>query len=333
MPEKFQLMRKIKLFIFILLLLFFGCSKSETTNPNEISNQTVSENNPQPKITDERALKITEFRDAVVPFFELMGTPKKYDWLASFKEPGQTFEEYVNGNPTLPTAKRQTIYIQPIGEFTSSQRKVLNLTAEYMKAFYNLPIKLNPVIKLENVPKDMKRINPFDGQKQIKTGYFLETLLPKNLPEDAAAFICFTNYDLYPDENWNYVFGQATLQNRVGVWSMWRFGNPDESAEDYKMFLTRTLKVAMPETGHMFSMLHCTKYECLMSGSNHLGETDLHPLDVCPECMAKIAWAFQYEPAKRYRNLAGFWKKQGWTEEVKSFIAKAEAIEKVSELK
>ena len=74
--------------------------------------------------------------------------------------------------------------------------------------------------------------------------------------------------------------------------------------------LDRTLKIAIHETGHMFSMKHCTKFECLMSGTNHLAETDRRPLDVCPECMAKIAWAFGYDPAVRYRRLADFWRSQ-----------------------
>lgn len=314
----------------MLSLLLFGCAKTETANQAEALNPAAVETEQPPQITDERALKLNKIKDAVVPFFELMGKPSKNDWLASFKEPGQTFEEYVKGNPTLPTAERRTIYIQPIGDFTATQAKVLNLTAEYMKAFYNLPVKLNPVVKLENTPPEMSRKNPFEGQKQIKTAYFLENLLPKMLPKDAAAFICFTNYDLYPDENWNYVFGQASLQNRVGVWSLSRFGNPDKSAEDYKKFLTRTLKVAMHETGHMFSIEHCTKYECLMSGSNTLDETDRRPLDFCPECMAKIAWAMNYDPAARYRNLAKFWEKQGWTQEQKSFEEKAEAVSNLS---
>ena len=55
-------------------------------------------------------------------------------------------------------------------------------------------------------------------------------------------------------------------------------------------FLKRTLKVAAHETGHMFSMRHCTKFECVMSGTNHLAETDRRPIDACPECTAKICW-------------------------------------------
>lgn len=82
----------------------------------------------------------------------------------------------------------------------------------------------------------------------------------------------------------------------------------------------------MHETGHMFTMLHCTKYECLMSGSNHLGETDRRPVDVCPECMAKIAWAMKYQPNERYRKLSKFWKEQGFAELSEEFAAKEIAV-------
>jgi archaemetzincin len=315
-----------KYFLMIFLIFAVGCARNELPPP-EFSAQ---ENQPKPQIADERAVKLIKIKEAVVPFFEPMGAPQDFDWLKSFKEPGQTFEEYLNANPTLPTAERKTIYIQPIGEFSEAQMRVLHLTAEYMKAFFNLPVKFNAVKKLENVPPSMQRRNRYEGQRQIKTGYFWEKLLPPLLPDEAAAFICFTNADLYPDENWNFVFGVATLQNRVGVWSLHRFGKPEKSEEDFKLFLARTLKIAMHETGHMFTMTHCTKYECLMSGTNHLGETDRRPLDVCPECMAKISWAMNYEPEKRYRNLAAFWKSQNWNEEEQLNLKKADAVAEVS---
>lgn len=294
------------LLIFLLFLSICNC-----TSPQKDSQLTPEE--------------LSQIKEEIVPFFKPMEI-KLGDWLESFPEAGQTFAEYQTANPTLPTAQRTTIYIQPIGEFSETQKKVLQLTADYMKAFYNLPVKLSEIKSLGSLPQEFQRKHPEEKQLQIKVAYFLDNLLPKILPNDAAAFICFTNYDLYPDENWNYVFGTATLQNRVGVWSMWRFGNPDKSKADYNLFLQRTLKVAMHETGHMFTLQHCTKYECLMSGSNHLGEMDRRPLDVCPECMAKIAWAFAYQPTGRYRNLSKFWKEQGFEELSREFAEKEKAV-------
>ena len=120
----------------------------------------------------------------------------------------------------------------------------------------------------------------------------------------------------------NYVFGQASLENRVGVWSLARL---DENAA-YDKILRRTLKIAVHETGHMFSMRHCTKYECVMSGTNQLAETDRRPIDACPECMAKICWLSETIPAERYTRLAEFCRKNGLLSEAEEFSRKAAAV-------
>jgi archaemetzincin len=274
---------------------------------------------------DARAAELATLKDAVVPFFRPMHV-EHLDWLEGHPEDGQTFAEYAAGNPTLPTAERKTIYIQPIGSFTSEQKKVLQLTADYMTAFYGLPVRLERERPIGTVPKEMTR-TVFPNNRQIKTAYFLEGVLPKMLPKDATAFLCFTNFDLFPDPNWSYVFGQASLDGRVGVYSLYRLSDKTKTSTSNDRFLDRTLKVAMHETGHMFSMLHCTKYECLMSGTNHLAETDRRPLDVCPECMAKIAWGLKYDPVERYKKLAAFWEKTGRPEEQKRTLAMAAAVE------
>ena len=314
-------MNKLRVLIFVIL--FGGCFQAAPpkieTPPLESASQTSAQ----------RISKFIEIKQAIAPFFKLMGKPNSTDWLAAHREAGQTFEEYLKSRPSLPTAERKKIYIQPIGKFSAAQQKVVQLTADYMRVFYNLPVELQPEKSLDNVPPELTRKNLYTKQMQIKTSYFLDDLLPEMLPADAAALICFTNYDLFPEADWSYVFGQANLQNRVGVWSLYRLGNPDKSAENYKLFLTRTLKIAMHETAHLFSMRHCTKYECLMSGTNNLQETDRRPVDDCPECMAKIAWAMNYDPAARYKNLAKFWRDQGYTDLSREFEAKEKAAMRV----
>lgn len=134
----------------------------------------------------------------------------------------------------------------------------------------------------------------------------MQNVLKPRLPSDAAALIAFTSLDLWPGGGWNYVFGQASTTEQLGVWSLFRFGDPDAGPSQYRLCLLRTLKLASHETGHMFSMQHCTKYECNMSGTNHLGETDKRPLDACPECVAKVCWLASYRPEDRFRRLASF---------------------------
>jgi archaemetzincin len=302
-----------------ITVLMLGCYSSQ----EPVANSPRSGN-------DERAAKLNKQKDAVTRFFKPM-TVETGDWLESQKESGETFEEYIASNPTLPTAERRTIYIQPIGNFSPQQRNAIRLTAEYMRAFYDLPVQLNPDRQLGNVPRDLKRESGYPKRIQIRTQYFLDDILPKLLKDDASALIAFTNYDLYPGDTWAFVFGQASLKGRVGVWSLARLNDMVLEKDDPRdRLVLRTLKIAMHETGHMFSMRHCTKYDCLMSGTNHLAETDRRPLDGCPECMSKVAWAMNYDPADRYKTLAKFWRKNGRSDEAKRMEEMALSVERVN---
>ena len=267
-----------------------------------------------------------ELRDnikKIEPFFTPMGKPGTSDWLASHNEPGQTFEEYLDAEPVKPTKERQTIYVLPLGTFNAKQQRMIDVTAGYLEVFYDLTVTKMPsqAIKRPLRIKDSRR-NPYTKIEQVRSGYLLDDVLKPMLPADAAALIAFTSDDLYPDETMNYVFGQASLENRVGVWSLSRL---DDNTDDAG-FLHRTLKIAAHETGHMFSMRHCSKWECLMSGTNHLAETDSRPIDACPECTAKICWLTDTDQAERYAKLADFCRKNGLTKEAEEFSRKSAAV-------
>lgn len=301
--------------ILLLCIAFTACSYSDGTATNAST----------AKALDESVVRLSKTKQALAEFSQPM-VVQDGDWLQAHPEDGETFEEYLESSPTLPTAERKTIYIQPVGTFSAEQMRVIRLTADYMRAFYDLPVALSDQRSIDGVTPEMVRVQ-YPDNKQIRTTYFIDELLPKMLPDDAAALLCFTNYDLYPGDTWNFVFGQASLQKRVGVWSLWRLEKDNGKPAKGDLFLDRTLKVSMHETGHMFSMRHCTKYECLMSGTNHLDETDRRPLDTCPECTMKIAWAMKYAPAERYKNLAAFWRKQGRAVEQKRMLEKGDAAD------
>lgn len=255
-----------------------------------------------------------------------MGPTQPGDWLETFHEPGQTFEEYLKSNPTRPEGVRRVLYVQPLGTFTPAQTRVVGLTAEYMSRFFGLPVRVLAPAPLDKVPRTARRRSVW-GDKQIQAGYLMLEVLRPRLPTDAAALIGFTASDLFPDETLNFVFGQASLSERVGVWSLYRLGRPEADADSFKFVLLRTLKIATHETGHMFSLAHCTKYECVMNGTNSLNESDRRPLDACAECMAKLCWAAGVDPRERYARLADFCAEHDLPYERRFFDDSARALE------
>ncbi len=97
----------------------------------------------------------------------------------------------------------------------------------------------------------------------------------------------------------------------MGVWSIYRNGDPAAGVDGFRQCLLRTIKTASHETGHMFSMAHCTAYECNMCGCNNRAESDRRPLYLGPECLAKVLWATGADSAKRFRTLAKFCHQHG----------------------
>jgi archaemetzincin len=221
------------------------------------------------------------------------------DWLSSHHEDGQTFEEYVNGSPITPTEKRKALVVQPFGDI--EQRPVLSTLTKYLEAFFGLPTRQLPLLSIDLMPLGTQRDSRGYGP-QLLTPVILDRVLIPRLPSDAMAYIAFTTYDLWPGGNWNFVFGQARLDSRVGVWSLARNGEVDTPA-GYRTALVRGMKIASHETGHMFGMSHCTAYLCNMSGINSLEESDLTPPWLCPECLAKLSWALREPPDAHLRRL------------------------------
>lgn len=310
-----MLMRlKILVSAFLVVAALSACGERiQTTATNERTDKTI----------DSAETELYRDIKTIEPFFKPMGIPGKDDWLWINKEPGQTFDDYIASNPVTPTVERNTIYVQPIGSFSSKQSQIIQTTSEYLEAFFGLPVKqLRAKPSPPTLSEADQRMIDYPPHRQIRTGYILDKILTPELPKDAAALIAFTNEDLHPGGTMYFVFGQASLENRVGVWSLFRLNH----GGNFEKFLERTMKIAAHETGHMFSMRHCTKYQCVMSGSNHLGETDKWPIDACPECMAKISWMTKQSPKERYDRLARFAKKYKLAAPEKDFNRKVHVL-------
>ena len=228
------------------------------------------------------------------------------DWLAEHKEEGQTFAAYLRAKPVRKSAQQGTIYICLLGDFTPEQRTVLETTQKYLEIFYQVPVKVHKKMTVADVPARARRIHPTWGGEQILSTYVLDEVLKPDRPDDALAYLAFTSSDLFPDPTWNFVFGQASLRERTGVWSIHRNGDPAKGEKAYQLCLRRTLHTASHETGHILTIQHCTAFDCNMNGINSQDEGDRKPLTMCPVCLRKVCWNLQVEPVKYLGELETF---------------------------
>jgi archaemetzincin len=237
--------------------------------------------------------------------------------LARFPETGTTFEEYTRSSPIGRTAQRSKIVLQPLGAFQQGERRLLETLREFTSVFFDCTVIVAPDLPL---PSKGRRVRVEDGRRwtQHLTQVILHEVLAPRLPEDAIAYLGITMEDLYPDKDWNFVFGEATLDERVGVYSLVRyfpaFAGEKDTPDARRLGLLRSFKVLSHEAGHMFSLHHCARFECLMNGSNSLEETDRSPAYECPVCLKKLAWNLRFDLRARYQRLLAIYQREGLTE-------------------
>lgn len=258
----------------------------------------------------ERTLARLETRHLPLP------APRSGEWLAEHRETGETFRQYLEHRPFRPTAAAHTLYVVALGELSPARQRVVDRTADYLQDYYGLPVKRLPALPLSVVPAKAFRARD-RGERQIHSGTILAEVLAPRLPDDAAALIAFTAEDLFPAPSWNFVFGEASLHDGVGVWSLARLGYPDVNEVAFRRCLRRTLKIAAHEVGHMFGMLHCTAHYCVMNGVNSLVENDATPLLPCPQCLAKTCWLTGRAPRELLTRIEAITKAEGLDEDAK----------------
>jgi len=245
-------------------------------------------------------------------FFAPIATPESGMWLYEHPEPGQTYDEYLASGPNVPNAERGTIYIQPLGELGRDLPLALADLERFTEAFFALPVIVLPTVAIADLDVTIRR-------RDKRPDQLLSTdvlgWLAARLPADAYACVAVTMADLYPEDSWSFVFGQASLSRRVGVYSFARFDDGFDGgarAEGWRRaFIERAFGVLAHEIGHMFGMAHCVHHACIMNGSNSLAESDAQPLHLCPVCLRKLQHTAGFDVEQREATLLPIYERFG----------------------
>lgn len=285
----------MKIFLFSLIIFALFSCKEDLKNEERIENNVIA---------IKKDFKLPNYKELMLldkPLPEV----KSGDWLSQHDENGQSFQQYCKKNTLIfPSKNNNIIYIQPIGSFTMMEKKIIDWNTTYIELFFGLKTIQLPALSEEKIPENKKRI--YYGIQQLDAGYIINSVLPKNIPEDGIVIMALTAKDLYPDPQWNYVFGLASYQKRTGVSSIYRYSEETLNEHNYQQCLKRIIKTSTHEISHMFSLAHCIHAVCLMNGANNLREADSHPNSLCSECLTKLSWNLNFKNVNRLNRLITF---------------------------
>ncbi len=210
--------------------------------------------------------------------------------------------------------------------FSNFRAAPLDLILEFTRAFFGgCETELLPTLDFS---KNMKhRMN--GGILQYRTDGFYDLLSKTRSQRDARRellCVAVTMTDIYPDESWNFVYGQARSIDGLGVYSFARldplFPTPLEQlrnkslTEEHRVImLRRCVKILLHAIGHLFGLKHCIYYICLMNGANHEKEMDQQALYLCPVCLRKLYSTLQFDVRRIYETFVNLCGKYGLEEE------------------
>ena len=174
----------------------------------------------------------------------------------------------------------------PLGDFNDPSTEI-PILERCISAWFGgaLPVRVVSQMSQKRLLSFEHRVDS-DGQLQLKTGP-LHAHLESIKSRGDFVVLGFTNTDLYPGDEWNFVFGEANHATGTGLFSFARYRAPGDLAATAR----RSCGVLLHELIHLFGVRHCVFFECLTNGSNSLAESDARPWRPCPVDLRKLHWA------------------------------------------
>jgi|Deesub1362A_J573_1020465.scaffolds.fasta_scaffold00242_52 archaemetzincin len=143
---------------------------------------------------------------------------------------------------------------------------------------------------LSNIFGDVEVLKPLPHNEfcydRFRRKYISTCLLKSFDVDDVTLFV--TEHDLFADMM-NFVFGEAELNGKRAIISLYRLKPEFYGSKDDDLFFQRVLKEAVHELGHVLGLVHCKNPKCVMHFSNSILDTDFKEWRYCDDCMKKLS--------------------------------------------
>lgn len=169
-----------------------------------------------------------------------------------------------------------TYYVRPLGEVDAAQAR---FACKNIRETFKLQCQVLRAHPLPRVALDATR-GQYDADLLIDA-------LFRRAPVDAVGVVGVTNADLFDKRRGRFVFGLASLIDRVAVVSLARYrGSWWGESLDPKVFRARYFKVLVHEVAHTLGLRHCERQTCAMRDDADLKALDASPTTFCNACRA-----------------------------------------------
>jgi archaemetzincin len=123
--------------------------------------------------------------------------------------------------------------------------------------------------------------NQYDGNLLLRE-------VEKQHASDSTKTLALFNVDLFIPIL-TYIFGQAFLNGRCGIASVYRLRNEKYGIPSNEIvFQERVLKEVNHELGHTFGLIHCHDSGCVMHSSTYVEDIDQKSRHFCAKCRAEM---------------------------------------------
>jgi archaemetzincin len=295
--------------LFTVLIWSCNSDKSKTTNQD---NSNKTETNQTVDTTGYSLKSINDLHERL--------TLKDYD---------KSLIDFINSNSNKVDSTRKVVYLLPFGNMKPEVEKLIKAEVEYLKAFFQLEVKVldripyDSIKKITSIQTRMVPSSDFDYYSKMKGGTptlteqiqassFIDAVMKKNKPKDAIAVLGITEHDIY-NPKYNYLFGISELKDGVGLVSTFRLIDYGQETK-YNI-----RKVVSKQIVNMFSIPNVKDFKCVRNFHNSIEELYHGKFDLSPRALEKLKFAIGFDYSKRFNDLAKFWTKENNKEEAKHY--------------